>query len=203
MKYFITLLVFFGFILCQQYQDVIYLKNGSEIRGIIIEQSPNEYIKIRSGSNIFVYEMDKIEKFTKEEIIKEEPLLNKNFSVSLGALDDTYNLLSIRNDFLLDKNNNLYGSIGFGFGLNWVFAGLKYEPNYNQTGFSSMLSGGAWIDSWGDLQLMGQLSASYQHRFDESANFFNIGFTAGLWIDTWYGDIYPMLAPVISFTTHF
>ena len=46
--------------------DVVYLKNGSVIRGMIIEQKPNEYIKIQSGKNIFVYQMDEIDKITKE-----------------------------------------------------------------------------------------------------------------------------------------
>ena len=30
----------------QSLQDVVYLKNGSIIRGIIIEQNPNESLKI-------------------------------------------------------------------------------------------------------------------------------------------------------------
>lgn len=50
------------------YEDVVYLKNGSVIRGMIIEQIPNVSIKIKSGPNIFVYKMDEIEKFTKEEV---------------------------------------------------------------------------------------------------------------------------------------
>jgi hypothetical protein len=37
------------------YEDVVYLKNGSIIHGIIIEQIPNESLKIKSGQNIFVY----------------------------------------------------------------------------------------------------------------------------------------------------
>ena len=50
----------------QQYEDVVYLKNGSIIRGMIIEQVPNDYLKIRSGSNVFVYQLSDIEKITKE-----------------------------------------------------------------------------------------------------------------------------------------
>lgn len=36
------------------YEDVVYLKNGSIIHGIIVEQIPNESIKIESGPNTFV-----------------------------------------------------------------------------------------------------------------------------------------------------
>src|SRR6185436_807878 len=50
------------------FEDVVYLKNGSIIHGMIIEQIPNESIKIKSGENIFVYKMDEILKITKEEI---------------------------------------------------------------------------------------------------------------------------------------
>ena len=50
------------------YQDVVYLKNGSIIRGVVIEQVPNESIKIEtSDKSIFVYQMDEIQKITKEE----------------------------------------------------------------------------------------------------------------------------------------
>ncbi|MBX2973211.1 MAG: hypothetical protein KF797_08920 [Flavobacteriales bacterium] len=49
------------------YQDVVYLKNGSIIRGVIIEQVPNKSIKIETADrNVFVFQMDEIEKLTKE-----------------------------------------------------------------------------------------------------------------------------------------
>ncbi len=49
-------------------QDVVYLKNGSVIRGTIIEQVPNVQIKIKtSDGSIFVYKIEEIEKMTKEE----------------------------------------------------------------------------------------------------------------------------------------
>jgi len=75
MKNKIILAVFlFGFILPQSllaqnnYEDVIYLKNGSIIHGMIIEQIPNESVKIQTkDKNIFVYKMDEIQKITKEE----------------------------------------------------------------------------------------------------------------------------------------
>lgn len=48
-------------------QDVVYLKNGSIVRGIIIEQVPNESLKIQTaGGSLFVYKFEEIEKITKE-----------------------------------------------------------------------------------------------------------------------------------------
>ncbi len=48
-------------------QDVVYLKNGSIIRGIIIEQVPGKSLKIEThDGSVFVYNMDEIEKMTRE-----------------------------------------------------------------------------------------------------------------------------------------
>ena len=47
--------------------DVVHLKNGSIIRGMVIETIPNETIKIRtSDGSIFVCSFDDVEKITKE-----------------------------------------------------------------------------------------------------------------------------------------
>ena len=51
----------------QQYQDVVYLKNGSIIRGIIIEQIPGDSLKIQTtGGSIFVFKMSEVLKIAKE-----------------------------------------------------------------------------------------------------------------------------------------
>ena len=43
--------------------DVVYLKNGSIIRGMVVETIPNETIKIRTADgSIFVYSLDEVEK---------------------------------------------------------------------------------------------------------------------------------------------
>lgn len=50
------------------WQDVLYLKNGSVIKGVIIEQVPNESLKIQTADgSIFVYEMDQVAKIAKEQ----------------------------------------------------------------------------------------------------------------------------------------
>ena len=61
--FFLTTLISFS---QNQYEDVVYLKNGGIMRGVIIEQIPNKSIKIETiGRNVFFYEMDAIEKITK------------------------------------------------------------------------------------------------------------------------------------------
>ena len=54
-------------------QDVVYLKDGSVIRGIIIEQKPGKTIKLPTADgNIFVYKMDLIDKIEKEKTVHTE-----------------------------------------------------------------------------------------------------------------------------------
>lgn len=70
MKHLILSLVFLcGFFSlgAQNYEETVYLKNGSIIRGIIVEQVPNESLKIQTrDGNLFVYSLNEVEKITKE-----------------------------------------------------------------------------------------------------------------------------------------
>jgi len=57
----------------QNFIDVVYLKNGSIIRGIIIEQVPNESLKIQTADdNVFVLKISEVEKMTKERVERTE-----------------------------------------------------------------------------------------------------------------------------------
>jgi hypothetical protein len=59
------------------YRDTVYLKNGSVIKGIIIEQVPNKQIKIEtSDGSVLVYGMDEIEKISNEKIAEIPPHRN-------------------------------------------------------------------------------------------------------------------------------
>jgi len=67
------LMLFFGvFLFCcfnieaQDYQETVYLKNGNVINGVIVEQIPNESLKIRTADgSIYVFYMDEVERITK------------------------------------------------------------------------------------------------------------------------------------------
>ena len=65
---FILILVLLPFVSQAQetYEDVVYLKNGSIIHGMIIETVPNVSLKIKSGPNVFAYKLDEVEKIRKE-----------------------------------------------------------------------------------------------------------------------------------------
>jgi len=48
--------------------DVVHLKNGSIIKGIVTEIIPSETVKIETADgSIFVYQFDEIQSITKEE----------------------------------------------------------------------------------------------------------------------------------------
>lgn len=62
----------------QEYLDVVYLKNGSIIKGNIVELIPNESVKLKTADgSLFVFTMDEIEKIDKEEVISVKPLENQ------------------------------------------------------------------------------------------------------------------------------
>ncbi len=74
----------------QKMQDVIYLKNGSIIHGLILEQIPNQSIKIETtDKNVFVYQMDEVDKITKEVVTKNNNTSSKKrkgyIGLSFGA----------------------------------------------------------------------------------------------------------------------
>jgi hypothetical protein len=53
----------------QQMQDVVYLKDGSIIHGVIVEQRPGESILIRTkDGNQFRYQLSQIERMVKENV---------------------------------------------------------------------------------------------------------------------------------------
>lgn len=52
----------------QKTQEVVYLHNGSIIKGEILEQVPDDHIKIKmADGSVMVYQMSEVEKITKEE----------------------------------------------------------------------------------------------------------------------------------------
>lgn len=58
----------------QTMREVVYLKDGSIVKGTIIEQIPNTSLKIQTADgSIFAYQMKDIEKITKEAYDKPEP----------------------------------------------------------------------------------------------------------------------------------
>jgi hypothetical protein len=61
------------------YEDVVYLKNGGIMHGLIIEQVPNVSLKIQTADrNVFAYKIEEIEKITKEPVIYQQNNIPNN-----------------------------------------------------------------------------------------------------------------------------
>ncbi len=113
-----------------EYQDVIYLKNGGIIRGEIIEQVPDKIVKIETiDRSVFVYEINDIEKFTKEPVqvlkafkemengIKSGYRFLGDFGYQIGIGD--YNLDRLSLNIVNGYQFNPYIYAGVGVGLRY------------------------------------------------------------------------------------
>lgn len=156
MKKIITLLILFiGIHLegnAQSYKEVVYLKNGSIINGIIIEQIPNESLKLQTADgSIYVYKMSEVERITKEATtlkyneFSSNPMAHNTYSIAKGykGFVDLGYAIGV-GDWGLDRVEistahgyqfNPYLFVGAGFGVNYytdaelcnipVFANLR------------------------------------------------------------------------------
>jgi hypothetical protein len=118
----------------EDYQDVVYLKNGSIIRGIIIEQIPNISIKIETASRgVIVYQIDEIERITKEPVIE-----TSQKSKNGNGLEKGYQLI-VESSLLVARGDGaaLEATVSNGYRFNQyvyvgVGTGLIYFPGYNE-----------------------------------------------------------------------
>ena len=112
--------------IAQEYQEVVYLKNGSIIRGFIIEIIPDEYLDIRTTNgrirSIEMYDIDRIvkervrtESRTQNERRENISSYNNNVRVPQNnARAPQNNARAPQNEYRYSENNN------------------RYSQNYNQ-----------------------------------------------------------------------
>ena len=75
-----------GSLMAQSTVETVYLKNGGLVKGEIIEQVPGRSLKVKTkDGNIFVYQMDEVERITKEErSVNNEGHRGLDFNIELG-----------------------------------------------------------------------------------------------------------------------
>ncbi len=127
--------------------DIIYLKNGSVIKGAVIEFIPNEKIKIQTiDGSVFVYTSSEVEKITKEPNVVKPDIPDSNsikkstssyFKKGLMGITEIGTLFADKNanndkpDFsfnqIIGKRINEHFSIGMGAGID-VNKNILYVP---------------------------------------------------------------------------
>lgn len=123
------MLLICSYTLCiaQNITEVVYLKNGGVIRGIIIEEVPDVSIKIQtSNGSVFAYQMSEIERISKEEIKSRTKILNNTlgnktgykgfadlgFTIGIGKYGE--NRFAISTSHGYQFNPNLFTGLGIG-----------------------------------------------------------------------------------------
>ena len=162
----------------QQMEDVLYLKDGSIVRGVVIEQIPGESLKIRTqGGSVFVYTMDEITKMTKEPLMgigpsmgtKKEPWLAFGLSFLIPGAGQFYNGQHSKGVVQL-------GAVVLGWGLmisavedNYEVYGDMYDPDDDDgsAGLGVLLWLGGTLWSWIDAPI----SANRINRENQQSNY--------------------------------
>jgi len=171
----------------QSYEDVVILKNGGEVHGIIIEQKPNEYIKIQSGKNIFVYQMDEIE-LIKKELVEDDinddvsgkmhniKSNTRSLGIGFGNQKVGFALLGFSNDFKLTENLSVFLSAG----IPSVGFGFSHQSNYNNNGTHiSATLGQFYVEETEEFITSIGAVASYQWRLGKQG-FISAGLMLGI-----------------------
>jgi len=193
LKNYIILFLLSANLFSQDYEDVVVLKDGTTVYGVIVEQSPGNYIKIKSGRNIFVYQMDEIDVIKKEitdnssnRLTGESIDKNKTWSIGGGFVTNkNFNIIQITKDFKLTKNFALFLYAGFG---NLFGAGITAQSNYNDNGLMFGWSGGMDVNG----EASGSFTLAYQWRIPNSYAYFSLGVSsyAYYYTDTYYDYYY-------------
>ena len=118
-------------------QDVVYLKNGSIIRGDIIEMVPSETVKIMTADGcVFIYDFADVEKFTKEKpmhygkttVDKKSPWAAGIMSYFIPGLGQFYNGEERKGWIDLGTQVGGYAATLAGLGLTMEYSG--YDDYY-------------------------------------------------------------------------
>ena len=207
------------------YEDILYLKDGSVIYGIIIEIKPNEYYKIQSGKNIFVYQIDEID-FIKKEMINKEVNYVKDFKDKNGVIgigipfsNLSKSLICISGNFKVSEHSTFSVYLGFPGAYGFSY---DYHQNYNDNGFRlSIAIGQFYYDGWyDDDEWFDQYTLTFAYQLksakakkNKQNNFWVLG--VGLqryenadydYYNDWYYDepkYYTVFYPTFSWEHHF
>tara|TARA_B100002052_G_scaffold292060_1_gene313032 strand:+ start:503 stop:1459 length:957 start_codon:yes stop_codon:yes gene_type:complete len=112
-------------------RDVVYLKNGSIIKGLILEQIPNKSLKIETADgSLFVFEFDQISKISKEIIEQTKTPVKSPEANNV----DVFSYNNIVGALYVPGNNSDIFAINFSGRLeNDLSLGLYYSSYYRDS----------------------------------------------------------------------
>lgn len=143
--------------------DVIYLKNGSIIRGVIVEQVPNVSLKMKTADgNIFIFLIPDIEKMTREEEPPKQSYDNNSHTPSgryrspgvawvCSFLVPGLGQLAINNQ--IRKGVSMLVVSAVGMTVCAVGIASDTEEGYALAGIGALVSTGFWIWSMIDAPI--------------------------------------------------
>lgn len=153
--------LFCGSVLAQgNMKDVVYLKNGGMVKGVIVEQVPGVSIKIQTGDgNIFVYKIEEIERMTKEAAGPQRN--NYNGSYDEGYKNPTSAWLW---SFFITGAGQIYnGQVGKGIGM------LAGQLVLNGIAYGFLIEGDEDLALVGALASLGSLGIWIWSQIDASS----------------------------------
>jgi hypothetical protein len=108
-------------------EDVLYLKNGSVLRGKIVESSNDSIIRIETiGRNIFAHRLDEIDKVLREEKTKTDEYYQYN--ISARNQRDRYDMSLVKGTFY--HHTNMKMSAGFNQSQPVGVIGVSHSSGY-------------------------------------------------------------------------
>jgi len=156
--------------LSQKMQDVVYLKNGSIIRGIVIEQVPGQSIKIQTkDGNAFVYKMEDIERMTREDAMETaDGPASSGFAVG-GHI-----------------GTDVTGGIGFGGGLAYILVpagsafGYEFGLDFFYHGYEETDEGSTEKVNLSIFVVRSNWLWNYSHKQDQVYFVSGVGFVVAM-----------------------
>ena len=144
------LIATFGFTMAAQ--DVLYLKNGSVIRGTVLEQSPDKDLKFQTyDGSIYVYPMADVERITKESSQGSNTTIGDNITTTIMPTKSAYEKKGIKLDFDIAwqigvgaaaHTDDFMLGLGVGWRFNpYIYVGLGLMPSlrwYAYRGYSKV-----------------------------------------------------------------
>ena len=180
----LSIVLIVGCVFAQQYKDVIILKNGSEIHGIIIEEKHNEYIIIQWGKNTFVLQFEEIELFKKELVENESHNISeKTTSIAVGfGTNKSLSLFNISKEiFIIGKTS---GFLITGVGTTLLGCGLTYQSQPNNNGYNISATLGYFKEDMEFNSWMGRISLNFSLNYQwktGNRSFISAGIMRGLY----------------------